>query len=66
MAVNFERNPMSNTLDIIQKNNKFVVTKNGQPIQLPKTDGQTIVTEFDRKEDAEKYLSILKTLSKRK
>lgn len=57
---------MSNTLDIVQKNNKFVVTKNGQPIQLPKTDGQTIVTEFDTKSDAEKYLSILKTLSKRK
>lgn len=57
---------MSNTLDIVQKNNKFVVTKNGQPIQLPKTDGQTIITEFDTKSDAEKYLSILKTLSKRK
>lgn len=57
---------MSNTLDIVQKNNKFVVTKNGQPIQLPKSDGQTIVTEFDTKSDAEKYLSILKTLSKRK
>lgn len=57
---------MSNVLDIVQKNNKFVVTKNGQPIQLPKTDGQTIVTEFDTKSDAEKYLSILKTLSKRK
>lgn len=57
---------MSNTLDIVQKNNKFLVTKNGQPIQLPKTDGQTIVTEFDNKTDAEKYLSILKTLSKKK
>lgn len=66
MVVNFERKPMSNVLDIVQKNNKFVVTKNGQPIQLPKTDGQTIVTEFDTKSDAEKYLSILKTLSKRK
>lgn len=57
---------MANALDIVQKNNKFVVTKNGQPIQLPKTDGQTIVTEFDRKEDAERYLGILKTLSKKK
>lgn len=57
---------MSNILDIVQKNNKFVVTKNGQPIQLPKTDGQTIITEFDTKSDAEKYLGILKTLSKRK
>lgn len=57
---------MNNVLDIIQKNNKFVVTKNGQPIQLPKTDGQTIVTEFDNRRDAEKYLSILKSLSKTK
>lgn len=57
---------MSNTLDIVQKNNKFVVTKNGQPIQLPKGDGQTIVTEFDTKSDAEKYVHILKTLSSKK
>lgn len=66
MVVNFERNFMSSTLDIVQKNNKFVVTKNGQPIQLPKTDGQTIVTEFDTKSDAEKYLHILKSLAKTK
>jgi len=57
---------MSNTLDIVQKNNKFVVVKNGEPINLPKTDGQTIVTEFDTKSDAERYLTILKTLSKKK
>lgn len=57
---------MSSVLDIVQKNNKFVVTKNGQPIQLPKSDGQTIVTEFDNRRDAEKYLSILKSLSKTK
>lgn len=57
---------MSNVLDIVQKNNKFVVTKNGQPIQLPKTDGQTVVTEFSSREDAEKYVHILKTLSSKK
>jgi len=57
---------MSNVLDIVQKNNKFVVVKNGEPINLPKTDGQTIVTEFDTKSDAERYLTILKTLSKKK
>ena len=57
---------MSNTLDIVQKNNKFVVTKNGEPINLPKSDGQTIVTEFDTKSDAERYLTILKTLSKKR
>lgn len=56
---------MSN-LGIIQKNGKFVVTKNGEPILLPKTDGQSIVTEFPTKEDAEKYLNILNTLSKQK
>lgn len=57
---------MSNALSIIQKNNKFVVTKNGQPILLPKTDGQAIVTEFSSKQDAEKYLQILSSLIKRK
>lgn len=57
---------MPNTLDIVQKNNKFVVTKNGEPINLPKSDGQTIVTEFDTKSDAERYLTILKTLSKKR
>lgn len=45
-------------------NSKFVVTKNGEPIVLPASSGQTIVTEFDTKEDAEKYLSILKNLKK--
>jgi len=45
-------------------NNKFVVTKNGEPILLPSSIGQPIVTEFDNKEDAEKYLSILKKLKK--
>lgn len=45
-------------------NSKFVVTKNGEPIVLPASSGQTIVTEFDTKEDAEKYLSILKNLNK--
>ena len=53
------------TLDIVQKDKKFVVVKNGQPIKLPVNDGSTIVTEFDTKEDAQKYVSILKNLSKR-
>lgn len=57
---------MSNTLDVIQKNNKFVVTKNGEPINLPKTDGQSIITEFSCREDAEKYVHILKTLTKKR
>ena len=57
---------MSNALGIMQKNGKFVVTQNGQPINLPKSDGQSIVTEFDTKDDAQKYLDILSKLSKQK
>lgn len=44
---------------------KFVVTKNGEQIRLPKSTGSHIVTEFDSKEDAERYLSILKSLAQR-
>lgn len=51
--------------DIVQENGKFVVTKNGKPILLPKSDGQSIVTQFDNQEDAQKYLNILKSLNKR-
>lgn len=54
---------MSN-LSVLEKSGKFVVAKNGQPILLPKTDGQSIVTEFDTKQDAERYMSILANLKK--
>lgn len=54
----------ADTFDIAQSGNKFVVTKNGEPIRLPKNDGTTIVTEFDNRDDAAKYISILKTLIK--
>jgi hypothetical protein len=57
---------MSAKLGVISKGSKFVVTKNGEPILLPKSDGQTIVTEFDSKEDAEKYISILSRLNQQK
>lgn len=57
---------MNGVLNIVQKDNKFVVTKNGEPINLPKNGGQSIITEFSSREDAEKYVHILKTLSKRK
>lgn len=53
-------------LSVVQKGNKFVVTNNGEPVLLPKTDGQSIVTEFDSKQDAEKYMNILSNLNKRK
>ena len=55
---------MSN-LNVIEKGNKFVVTKNGEPILLPKTDGQSIVTEFETKQDAKRYMTILKSLRKK-
>jgi hypothetical protein len=54
------------SLGVAEKNGKFVVTQNGQPINLPKSDGQAIVTEFNNKSDAEKYMSILATLQKQK
>lgn len=57
---------MNNQLGIMQKNGKFVVTKNGEPILLPKSDGQAIVTEFPTKEDAERYMSILTMLQQQK
>lgn len=57
---------MSKDFGVMQKNGKFIVTKNGQPISLPKTDGQSIVTEFDTKEDAQKYMSIVSMLRKQK
>jgi hypothetical protein len=57
---------MTKIYDVVQKNSKFIVTKNGEPILLPKSDGQAIVTQFDSKEDAQKYLSILESLVKRR
>jgi hypothetical protein len=57
---------MTKIYDVVQNNSKFVVTKNGEPILLPKSDGQAIVTQFDSKEDAQKYLSILESLVKRR
>ena len=54
------------SLGVVEKNGKFVVTQNGQPINLPKSDGQAIITEFNSKSDAEKYMSILSTLQKQK
>lgn len=54
------------TIGIVEKNGKFVVTKNGQPISLPKSDASNIVTEFSSREDAQKYISILERLSQQK
>jgi hypothetical protein len=57
---------MADNLGVVQKNGKFMVTKNGEPILLPKSDGQSIVTQFDNKEDANRYMEILSKLSKQK
>lgn len=57
---------MNSSFGIIQKNDKFVVTKNGEPISLPKSDGQNKITSFDTREDAQRYLDILNSLSKQK
>jgi hypothetical protein len=48
-----------------QLNSKYIVTKNNEPFLLPKSDGQSIVTEFDSLDDANKYLTILQSLMKR-
>jgi hypothetical protein len=55
---------ISNEYGVTKMGSKFVVTKNGEPILLPKTNGSTLVTEFDSREDAEKYLSILQRLKR--
>ena len=54
------------SLSVIEQNKKFVVAENGRPINLPKTDGSTVVTEFDSRDDAEKYISILSRLKNQK
>lgn len=51
-----------NVYDIIERNGRFFVTKNGNPINLPSSTGSNIVTEFDSRADAEKYVRILKSL----
>lgn len=54
------------SLSIIEVGKKFVVAENGKPINLPRTEGSTLITEFDKKEDAEKYMSILAHIKKQK
>ena len=57
---------MSDNYSVLEKNGKFIAALNGKPIQLPKSDGASIVTEFESREDAEKYISIVKKLKKNK
>lgn len=56
---------IADNFGIIQENGFFIVTKNGQPISLPRNNGQSIVTSFDTRENAQKYIDILKSLKKR-
>jgi len=53
---------MTNNLDVVEKNGKFVVVENGKILKGSRTDSHNLVTEFDNKNDAEKYMSILKTV----
>lgn len=53
---------MSDNMSVVEKHGKYIVVSNGHPIQLPKSDGATVTTEFDSKQDAERYISILKRL----
>jgi len=53
---------MTNNLDVVEKNGKFVVVENGKILRGSRTDSHDLVTEFDNKNDAEKYMSILKTV----
>lgn len=57
---------MTDNLSVIEKRGKFIVAKNGEPVQLPKSDGAAVTTEFDNKTDAERYMSILRNLKKKK
>ena len=57
---------MTDNLSVIEKHGKFVVAKNGEPIRLPKSDGAALTTEFDSRQDAEKYMSIIRNLKKKK
>ena len=53
---------IKSNFSIINVNSKFVVVKDGNPIKLPSNGGQTKITEFDNKEDANKYMNILISL----
>lgn len=55
---------IDNSFAVSVLNNKFVVTKNGIPVSLPSNGGQKKITEFDNKEDAERYMNILLSLRK--
>jgi hypothetical protein len=62
---NIENEP-SSPYSVVNINNKFVVTKNGEQFEPPIEASGFKVTAFTAKEDAEKYKKILETLSAQK
>lgn len=56
---------MNEGFGIVETNGKFIVTQDKKPIRLPKSDGASIVTEFDCAKDAETYILILKRLRRK-
>jgi hypothetical protein len=57
---------MTDNLGVIEKNGRFVVVENGKILRGSRTDSHNLVTEFDNKNDAEKYMSIIKTVRAKK
>ena len=57
---------MNSVLDVKESNGRFIVVRDGREIITPKSTGSSIVTEFSCREDAEKYISILRILDKKK
>lgn len=54
------------TFSIINKHNNFVVTKNGEPVKIQLTTDSSIEASFFTRDEAYKYLVILKRLSQSK
>lgn len=49
------------SFEVVEKNGHFIVTKNGSPIIK---DVKHLVTEFNDRKDAEKYVSILNMIKR--
>lgn len=47
--------------EVVEKNGHFIVTKNGSPIVK---ETKNLITEFNDRKDAEKYVSILNMIKR--
>ena len=47
--------------EVVEKNGHFIVTKNGSPIVK---EHKNLITEFNDRKDAEKYVSILNMIKR--